>query len=285
VAVYIVLVGVASFIEVPAGRGFGAFQLNALIRAGSLAAAAAALLVVNGIALPPGPWVWAGLGIGLITGVGSICYCLSLDCMPVSLVVTLSNLYLVITIVLGIAVLHEPVTAFTVAGLACTLAGVLVLVHPPAKYALHAPAVLPDKALPVRAFGIMGVYVVLIGTGAFLEKPALRGLDATQLNGLQAIAMTAVAGIALAVKGPRLPMTKRTLGALGLGAMIGLASVFYFLGLRSLPVSVAAASSNASIVVTVLLSTVVSHQRLTRMRGGAMVLMLLGVTMLALSAA
>jgi hypothetical protein len=41
--------------------------------------------------------------------------------------------------------------------------------------------------------------------------------------------MTAIAGIALAVKGPRLPMTKRTLGGLGVGVMIGTASVFYFL--------------------------------------------------------
>ena len=120
--------------------------------------------------------------------------------------------------------------------------------------------------------------------GAFLEKPALRGLDPTQLNGLQAIAMTAVAGIVLTVKGPRLPMTKRTLGGIGVGAMIGVASVFYFLGLRGLPVSIAAASSNAYIVVTVLLSAIVLRQPLTRARGGAMALTLLGVTLLAVSA-
>jgi hypothetical protein len=47
VAVYVVLVGVASFAEKPAGRGFGAFQLNALIRAGSLAAAAVALVFAH----------------------------------------------------------------------------------------------------------------------------------------------------------------------------------------------------------------------------------------------
>jgi hypothetical protein len=35
VAVYVVLVGVASFIESPVGRGYDAFQLNALIRSGS----------------------------------------------------------------------------------------------------------------------------------------------------------------------------------------------------------------------------------------------------------
>jgi hypothetical protein len=72
-----------------------------------------------------------------------------------------------------------------------------------------------------RGFVIMGIYIVMIGVGAFLEKPALKGLTATQLNALMGIAMTAVAGVALAVKGPRLPMTKRTLGAVGVGIMIG----------------------------------------------------------------
>jgi drug/metabolite transporter (DMT)-like permease len=284
VAVYVVLVGVASFIERPVGRGFGAFQLNALIRLGSLAAGAAALFTVHGITLPVGPSLLAGLGIGLITGVGSICYCLSLDYLPVSLVVTFANLYIVITILLGVFVLGEPVTALKIAGLAGTLAGVLVLAHPPARYGVNLETSSGTKALPVRAFVIMGTYIVLSGVGAFLEKPALRGLDATQLNGLQAIAMTAVASIALAIEGPRLTMTKRTLGGIGVGAMIGVASVFYFLGLRDLSVSVAAASSNAYIVVTVLLSTIVLRQPLTRSRGGAMALTLLGVTLLALSA-
>jgi drug/metabolite transporter (DMT)-like permease len=122
------------------------------------------------------------------------------------------------------------------------------------------------------------------GSGAFLEKPALRGLDATQLNGLVAIAMTAVAAIALAVKGPQLPMTKRTLAGAGVGVMIGIASVFYFLGLENLPVSVAAAFSNASIVVTVLLATIFLREPLTRARAGAIALTLFGVTQLALSA-
>jgi drug/metabolite transporter (DMT)-like permease len=56
----------------------------------------------------------------------------------------------------------------------------------------------------------------------------------------------------------------------------------YFLGLRSLPVSVAAAASNSYIVVTVLLSTLVLHEPMTKARGGAMILTLGGVTLLAL---
>jgi len=309
VAVYVALVGVASFVEKPAGRGFGAFQLNALIRAGSLAAAAVALLFGHGLVFPPTSYLLAGLGIGLLTGAGSILYCFGLNYLPVSLVVTLSNLYIVITIVLGIVVLHEPVTVLKIAGLTCTMAGVLVLGHPPGRYAAHpeaSSASTPDAAHPeassagtpdaahpgagsagtprqARGFAIMGIYVVMIGVGAFLEKPALKGLAATQLNALMGIAMTAVAGIALAVKGPRLPMTKRTLAGLGVGVMIGTASVFYFLGLRGLPVSVASAASNASVVVTVVLSAVFLHQPLGRARGAGIALTLLGATLLALS--
>ena len=54
VTVYVVLVGVASFIERPAGRGLGAFQLNELIRGGSLVAALAALIATHGLVLPSG---------------------------------------------------------------------------------------------------------------------------------------------------------------------------------------------------------------------------------------
>jgi drug/metabolite transporter (DMT)-like permease len=151
VAVYVALVGVASFIEKPAGRGFGAFQLNALIRAGSLAAAAVALVFAHGLVFPAASYLLAGLGIGLLTGTGSILYCFGLNYLPVSLVVTLSNLYIVITIVLGIVVLHEPITVLKIVGLTCIMAGVLVLGHSPARYAAHpetsSPST-PDAAHP-----------------------------------------------------------------------------------------------------------------------------------------
>ena len=50
IGAYVVLVGVASFIESPVGRGFGPFQLNALIRTGSLVAALVALVLTHGFA-------------------------------------------------------------------------------------------------------------------------------------------------------------------------------------------------------------------------------------------
>ena len=286
IAAYAVIVAVASVIEVPIGRGFKSVQLNLLIRLGSLTAALAALVVVHGATVSTGPSALLGLGIGVLTGVGSIIYCLALIDLPLSLVVTLSNLYIVVTALLGMSVLRESITVVKIAGLALTLGGVLLLAHPPAsRYGVHSASSSAKKAPPTRALLMMGAYVVLVGIGAFLEKPALRELDATQLNALMAVAMTAVAFVAFAVEGPKVQMSLRSLGGLGVGAMIGTASVFYFLGLRGLPVSVAAASSNAYIVITVLLSTLVLHQPLTKVRIGAIALTLGGVTLLALGAA
>ena len=196
VATYVVLAGVASFVEMPAGRGFGAFQLNAVIRAGSLAAAALALVFAHGLVFPAARYLLAGLGIGLLSGVGSMLYCFGLYYLPVSLVVTLSNLYIVVTILLSIVILHEPVTVLKICGLIAILAGVLVLARPPARHSANPEASPASTPVQRRGLAIMGIYIVMIGLSAFLEKPALKGLAATQLNVLMGITMTAVAGIA-----------------------------------------------------------------------------------------
>jgi drug/metabolite transporter (DMT)-like permease len=111
----------------------------------------------------------------------------------------------------------------------------------------------------------------------------LRYLDPTELNALMALGMTAVAVIALSLRGPDLPMRWRAVLPSVVGAMIGLASVLYFLALRGLPVSVASALSNASVLITVALSTWFLGQRLTKQRGLAIGLTILGVSLLAIS--
>ena len=65
--------------------------------------------------------------IGVLTGVGSIIYCLALIDLPLSLVVTLSNLYIVVTALLGMSVLRESVTVMKIAGLALTLLSCLLM--------------------------------------------------------------------------------------------------------------------------------------------------------------
>jgi|SRR5579884_523248 len=281
IGAYVLLVGVASFVESPIGKGFGAFQLNVLIRIGGLVVGVVALLAVHGMTLPPALPLLAGIGIGIIAGAGSICYCLALDYLSVSVVVACANLYIIVTVLLGIVILHESVTPLKIAGLALTLAGVLLLSYTPGRFGV-APGAGNTRPYPrLLPVGIMAAYVVLIGTSTYLEKPALRALDATQLNGLQAIGMVIVAVIALAVRGGAFRPSRHALEGSLVGVMLGLGSIFYFLGLQRLPVSVAAAGSNAYMVVTVLLSIVVLHEVLARPKRVGIALTVAGVTLLA----
>jgi uncharacterized membrane protein len=67
------------------------------------------------------------------------------------------------------------------------------------------------------------------------------------------------------------------------GAMIGLGSIFYFLGLQHLAVSVAAALANGYMVVNVLLSAIVLHEVVAWPKRAGITLTVMGVTLLAYS--
>jgi drug/metabolite transporter (DMT)-like permease len=199
-------------------------------------------------------------------------------------VVAVANLYIVVTILLGVVILHEAVTPLKIASLAMTLIGVLVLSYSPGRHGVQPGTPVTKATVKLRPVVILTIYVALVGISTFLEKPALQGLDATQLNALQALGMMVVASIALAVRKGSLRPTKHAFGGALVGAMIGVGSIFYFLGLQGLPVSVAAATSNAYTVVTILLSTVVLHEVLAWPKRMGIVVTLLGVTLLAYSA-
>lgn len=124
-SLYILLFGVAALLEQPIARHLDAFQLDALLRIGAAAVALAVLLVLRGLALPGWAPALAGVGIGLISG--SLCYCVALNRLPSDLAACLANGYLVVTVALGIVVLHEPLTVFTISGLALTIGGAIVL--------------------------------------------------------------------------------------------------------------------------------------------------------------
>jgi drug/metabolite transporter (DMT)-like permease len=296
IGAYVLLVGVASFIESPLGRGFDALQLNALIRIGSATLAIAALLAVHGISVPAAFPLAAGLGIGVLAGAGSICYCFALNDLPVSLVVSVANLSIVVTIALGVAILHETVAPLKIAALLLTVAGALALSRAPAKHGELPPkaaapakhgiqppesAASPQRRLP--GFGLLALYLALVGVATFLEKPALRQLDATQMNALQAIGMLIVAAAALAAVREFPKAGRYMAGSIGVGAMIGLGSIFYFLGLTRLPVSIAVGAANGYVVITVLLAVLVGRAALPWSKRLAIALTVAGVTLFAFS--
>lgn len=130
-------------------------------------------------------------------------------------------------------------------------------------------------------FALVGVYVILLGIGTFLEKPAMRSLTALQINALVGIGV-AVAGLAaLFFHDPGVPRLGPAALGLGIGLMIGVGSIFYFLGLTKLPVSVAATIANGYIVITVVLSILVLHDSMTLPKALGIVLTIAGVTLLA----
>lgn len=83
VALYVVLIGLASFAEKPVSRHLNAFQFTAALRAGGMLLAVSALVAVHGLTLPSPLAALAGFGIGLISGTGSAFYCYAIGRLPV----------------------------------------------------------------------------------------------------------------------------------------------------------------------------------------------------------
>ena len=133
----------------------------------------------------------------------------------------------------------------------------------------------------LTAFGLIGVYVVLIGVSTFLEKPVLRGLDPLQLNALVGLGIFLVGVVAVFVLDRRVPPVGPLGAGLAVGLMIGLGSIAYFVGLTRLPVSVAATVGDTYIVVTVLLSFLFLHDTITLPKVAGITCCIAGVLLLA----
>lgn len=282
VGAYVILTGIASCLEKPVGNMLDAFQLNLVIRTGTLILGAAALVLLSGAAIPSVPSLLAALGIGVLTGAGSVAYCFAVDRLPLSLVVSVANTYILVTVMLGLVVLHEGMGLFTVVGLVGTIAGVLVLSVRPRSAVSRGGQTGARTRSRLAAYGVLAANVVLIGAATFLEKPALEhGLSPLQLNAFQTTGTFAVAVVAVLARRQSVPVGVRSWEGVGLGAAFGLAAICYFLGLRRLPVSIAATLSNSYVVLTVLASVVLLHESLTWRRVYGVGITLAGVLVLA----
>lgn len=273
VGLYVLLVGLASFGEKPVAGHLDAFQFTAALRSGGLLLAVPAELAAHGLSLPSPLAALAGLGIGLISGTGAVFYCYAITRLPVWLVTSFANAYVVVTVLLGVIILHEPLGVIKVAGLVLTLGGLLLLAYHPhrGKQAGWYPGL---------SLVLIGAYVVVVGVATFLEKPALQHLDALQLNALSTVGTASVGIAAVLAFDHSLPRQAWTLPGTGAGAMMGLGSIFYYLGLQHLPVSVAAPLSNTYVLIPLLLSILFLHASITPFKITGILATLLGVTLL-----
>jgi drug/metabolite transporter (DMT)-like permease len=92
--------------------------------------------------------------------------------------------------------------------------------------------------------------------------------------------MASVGVAAVGVRDRRIPTGSAALATAGVGGLLGLGGVAYYLGLEELPVSVAAALSNTNVLVTMALAVLVRHQAMTFVQAAGAAATLAGVSLL-----
>jgi drug/metabolite transporter (DMT)-like permease len=127
VAGYIVLVGVASFLQKFTMKDLNPYQINFLMAIGMAVTAIPALLITQGSLTVPVKSLPLGAPIGLLMALGSISYVLALSKMEVGTAAAISTSYIVLVVLLSRIFLGERLDWSKVTGIALTVAGVALL--------------------------------------------------------------------------------------------------------------------------------------------------------------
>src|SRR4026208_534202 len=98
---YIVLVGVASFLEKFSMKQLNPYQINFLMAIGMLVTAVPALWLKQENLLVPKESLPLGAPIGLMMALGSISYVLALSKLPVGTAAAVSTSYIVLVVLLS----------------------------------------------------------------------------------------------------------------------------------------------------------------------------------------
>ena len=124
---YIVLVGVASFLQKFGMKQLSPYQINFLMAAGMLVTAVPALWVTQGNLTIPTKALPLGAPIGLLMALGSISYVLALSKLPVGTAAAISTSYVLLVVLLSRVFLGEPLGWLKIAGILLTTGGVALL--------------------------------------------------------------------------------------------------------------------------------------------------------------
>jgi drug/metabolite transporter (DMT)-like permease len=124
---YIVLVGVASFLQKFSMKQLNPYQINFLMALGMLVTAVPALLIKQGSLTVPAKSLPLGAPIGLLMAIGSICYVLALSELPVGTAAAISTSYVVLVVLLSRVFLGETLSWLKIAGILLTVVGVALL--------------------------------------------------------------------------------------------------------------------------------------------------------------
>lgn len=124
---YVVMVGVATFLEKFSMRQLNPYQVNFLMAIGMAVTAVPALWIKQGTLTVPTKTLPLGAPIGLLMALGSICFVLSLSKLPVGVASAISTSYVLLVLFLSWLFLNETMSWIKIAGTVLTLGGVALL--------------------------------------------------------------------------------------------------------------------------------------------------------------
>jgi uncharacterized membrane protein len=124
---YIVLVGVASFLEKFSMKQLNPYQVNFLMAIGMAVTAVPALWIKQGSLSVPMKALPFGAPVGLLVALGSISYVLALSELPVGMAAGISVSYILLVMLLSWWFLDESMNWMKIAGALLTIAGVALL--------------------------------------------------------------------------------------------------------------------------------------------------------------
>ena len=124
---YIVLVGVASFLQKFSMKQLNPYQVNFLMAIGMAVTALPALWLRQGSLSVPVKSLPLGAPIGLLMALGSISYVLALSKLPVGTAAAISTSYVVLVVLLSWIFLGENLSWIKIIGILLTGIGVAIL--------------------------------------------------------------------------------------------------------------------------------------------------------------
>src|SRR6266850_1979788 len=115
-ASYIVMIGVASFLEKFSMKQLNPYQVNFLMAIGMAVTAVPALLMTQGSLTVPAKALPLGAPIGLLMALGSISYVLALSKMEVGTAAAISTSYVLVVVLLSRIFLGESLSWLKISG-------------------------------------------------------------------------------------------------------------------------------------------------------------------------
>ena len=124
---YVVMVGVASFLEKFSMKQLNPYQVNFLMAIGMVVTAVPALWLKQGNLNVPTKALPLGAPIGFMMALGSIAFVLALSKLPVGTATAVSTSYVLLVVLLSRIFLNEDIGWIKFAGILLTMTGVGLL--------------------------------------------------------------------------------------------------------------------------------------------------------------